>query len=338
MHRCSSSVRVVMAFLFFFLLPAAGRAITITAPQTVEAGRTVTIVITGIPTQVVDARCLLNIDYGDGSEPATNLVECVAAGVPCTATVTHTYRNPGAYVLRAYSSGCTPGILQGDPATRTITVIDLKIQRLDLYFSNRLPKMTVKQYQRDLKAFVDIRYTGAGLLQGQWEIDGRLFTKVNKQLYQGVQKITLQTPLAPPLPTYAVGTHRVSFVITRPGLQIEFPQAIYFVEAESGPATLTIQLLEPFDNQTAVCGPLTLRWKTAGKAYVYLVEFIAADGKEPVFSAYAKESSYTLREELCRSLLSSGRAYRWRVKGISQEGQIIGESETYTLYLTSAEQ
>ena len=337
MRRSFNSIWI-LTLVFCMFIPAAGQAITISAPQTVEAGRPVTIVISATPVVSVDVGCALNIDFGDGSPPDTGVVACTKQGALCSASVSHTYQKAGTYVLRAYSTGCSPGAFQPDPATRSLSVVELKIQRLELYFPNRLPKISVKQYQRDLKAFVDIRYTGAGLLQGQWEIDGRLFTKVNKQLYQGVQKITLQTPLAPPLPTYAVGTHRVSFVITRPGLQIEFPQAIYFVEAESGPATLTIQLLEPFDNQTAVCGPLTLRWKTAGKAYVYLVEFIAADGKEPVFSAYAKESSYTLREELCRSLLSSGRAYRWRVKGISQEGQIIGESETYTLYLTSAEQ
>ena len=188
--------------------------------------------------------------FGDGAPPDTGVVACTKQGALCSASVSHTYQKAGTYVLRAYSTGCSPGAFQPDPATRSLSVVELKIQRLELYFPNRLPKINVKQYQRDLKAFVDIRYTGAGLLQGQWEIDGRLFTKVNKQLYQGVQKVTLQTPLAPPLPTYAVGTHRVSFVITQPGLQIEFPQAIYFVEAETGPSPLTIQLVEPFDNQT----------------------------------------------------------------------------------------
>jgi hypothetical protein len=335
MRRCSSSVQVLLAFAFFILMPADGRAITITAPQTVEAGRAATIVITGIPTRAVDARCFLNIDYGDGSEPSTSLAQCTDAGVPCTATVTHTYRNPGSYVLRAYSSGCIPGILQGDPATRAITVIDLKIQRLDIYLPNRLPKMSVKQYQRDLKAFVDIRYTGAGLLQGQWEIDGRLLSKVNKQLYQGGQKITIQTPLAPALPTHAVGTHRLRFVVTRPELGFDFPQAVYFVETDAGPFDLAIRLTGPPDNMTTVCAPIALRWHTAGKAYVYLVEMIAGEDKDPTLSAYAKETSYTLREDLCRSLLSSGRSYRWRVKGLSQEGQIIGESDEFNLYLTS---
>lgn len=334
MRRYSTSVRV-FAFLFFILMPAAGHAITLSAPQTVEVGRPVTIVITASLGRAADARCFLNIDYGDGSGPSTDLVACSTPGASCTATVTHTYRNPGTYILRGYSSGCAPGVLQGDPVTRSITVIDLKIQRLDLYLSNRQPKMTVKQYQRGVKAFVDIRYTGAGLLQGQWEIDGRLFSKVSRQLYQGRQKVTIQTPLAPALPTHALGTHRVRFVVTRPELGVEFPLAVYFVEADAEQFNLAIQLMGPPDHQTMACAPITLRWHAAGKAYVYLVEMIAAEEKDPTLSAYAKETSYTLREELCRSMLSSGRSYRWRVKGLSQEGQIIGESEEFNFHLIS---
>ena len=89
----------------------------------------------------------------------------------------------------------------------------------------------------------------------------------------------------------------------------------------------------PPDDQTTACAPITLRWHAAGKAYVYLVEMIAAEEKDPTLSAYAKETTYTLREDLCRSLLSSGRTYHWRVKGLSQEGQIIGESEEFSLHL-----
>ena len=102
--------------------------------------------------------------------------------------------------------------------------------------------------------------------------------------------------------------------------------------------TLTIQLIEPPDNQTVACAPMTLHWNATGKVYVYLVEFIEAGSKDPTFSAYAKETSYTLRENLCRSLLTSGRDYRWRVKGLSQEGQIIGESDSFNLHLTSGGQ
>lgn len=328
----------ILALLFSMVVPGLCHAITLTAPQTVEAGQPVTISVSAVATLPSDNSCFLTLDYGDGSPPNKSLVVCDLAGAECARSVTHIYQRPGTYTIRAGNTGCTAGAFQPNSAIRTISVVNLKIQRLDIFLSNRLPKMTVPQYQRDLKAFAVIRYTGAGILQGQWEIDGRVFSRVNKVLYQGAQKITLQTPLAPPLPTYAVGTHRVRFVITRPTPAFEFPQAIYFVESDPLQFNIAIRLAEPPDNKTTTCAPFTLRWDAVGKAYVYLVEFVEANSIDPTFSAYAKETAYTLREELCRSLLSSGRAYRWRVKALSQEGQIIGASEPFNLFLTAGEQ
>jgi hypothetical protein len=330
---------LISGLLFSFIVPGVCHAITLTAaPQTVEVGQPVTITVSAVPALSSATSCYLTLDYGDGSPPNNSLAPCGQAGVQCTSTVTHTYQRAGTYVIRAGNTGCTEGAFQPNTAVRTVRVVNLKIQRLDIFLNNQLPKMTVKQYQRGLKAFAQIRYTGAGVLRGQWEIDGRVFSKVNKQLYQGAQKITIQTPLAPPLPTYAVGTHRVRFVITRPELGIDFPQAIYFVEADPEPFNIPIRLAEPPDNKTTACAPFTLRWQAAGKAYVYLVQFVEANSIDPTFSAYAKETSYTLREEICREMRSSGHAYRWRVKALNQEGHVIGESEPFNLFLVSEEQ
>ena len=330
----------LFTFIFGIFLPGLCHAITITAPQTVQVGQPVSITVSGVPSAVpaVAATCFLTLDYGDGTPSDGSLVGCTVAGATCSRTVTHTYQKPGTYVIRAGNIGCIPGAFQPNSATRAIKVVNLNIQRLDIFLNNHLPKMTVKQYQRDVMAFAQIRYTGAGLLQGQWEIDGRVFAKVHKQLYQGAQKVIIQTPLAPPLPTYAVGTHRIRFVITRPAPAFEFPLAIYFVEAEPEQFNIPIRLVEPANNKTTTCTPFTLRWEATGKAYVYLVEFIAADGIDPTFSAYAKEPAYTLREDLCKSLRSAGRAYHWRVKALSQEGQVIGESTSNELSLVSGEQ
>jgi hypothetical protein len=339
MRRYIHYAQIVTLVLTIFL-PGLCHAITITAPKTVEVGQPVSITVSGVPSAVpaVGATCFLTLDFGDATVRNSSLVGCTVAGETCSQTVTHTYRNPGTYIIRAGNNGCVPGAFQPNSATRTIKVVNLKIQRLDIFLNNRLPKMSVKQYQRDLKAYAEIRYTGAGLLQGQWEIDGRVFSKVHKQLYQGARKVTIQTPLAPPLPTYAVGTHRIKFVITRPEPAFAAPLAIYFVEAEPDRIDVPIRLSEPPDNKSTACIPFTLRWEAAGKAYVYLVEFIAADGIDPVFSAYAKEPAYTLREDLCRSLSSAGHKYRWRVKALSQEGQVIGESTSNNLFLVSGEQ
>ncbi len=334
MKRKYTACWAVMLFLGL-AIPNICHAITLNTSQTVvEAGQPVTITVQGTLNVSPSTGCVIQLSFGD-SRQAVNSPECTNIGVPCGFTTTHTYQNAGTYTLRATASGsCSVGNFNGpDPALKTITVVDLNIQRMDLYFNNRQPKTTVKQYQRDLKAFAEIRYTGSGQLQGQWEIDGRLFFKVRKQLYRGRQKIVVQTPLAPPLPTYAVGSHQVQFVITRPDATMEAPRAIYFVSAEPDPFQAVIRLTAPQDRQSMVCEPTTFRWEAVTGAYVYQVEFVEAGGADPTFSAYAKKNEYTLRKDVCQSLFSTGRSYNWRVKGLNQEGHVIGQSETFRLIL-----
>ena len=324
---------LLLTLLLCIVAPRLGQAITISAPQTVEIGQPVTIVVQGTLNVSPQAGCFIELDFGDGTQPELS-PQCTQAFVPCGFTTTHTYQRAGTYTLRASStSGCIGDVSGIDPANKTISVVDLNIERVDLFFNNRQPKTTVNQYQRDLKAFADIRYTGSGLLQGQWEIDGRLFSKVRKQLYRGRQKITIQTPVAPPLPTHAVGSHQVRFVITRPVGTLETPQAIYFVTADSQKFRPSIRLVAPNNSQSIACEPTTFRWKALAKVYVYFVEFTEAGGSDPSFSAYAKKSEYTLRDDICRSLFSAGRSYQWQVKGLSQEGQIISQSEAFSVQL-----
>lgn len=330
-HNCC--VFLLLTLLICIVAPCPVHAITISAPQTVEVGQAATISVQGTLTAFPTAGCTIQLDFGDGTQPESS-PECTQQFGPCDFTTTHTYQRPGTYTLQANGAGaCIGGFSGVDPVTKTIIVVELSIQRVDLFFNNNQPKTTVSQYERGLKAYATIRYTGSGLLQGQWEIDGRLFSKVRKQLYRGQQKVTIQTPVAPPLPTYAVGSHHVRFVITRPTGALEAPQAIYFVAADPQKFKPTIRLAAPGNNQVLVCAPTTFRWEPLPKVYVYLLEFTESGGSDPAFSAYAKKSEYTLRDEVCRSLFSAGQSYHWQVKGLSQEGQIIGQSEVFNVQL-----
>jgi len=328
---------ILLALITFWGILFSGicHAITITAPASVEVDQPVTITAVGVPTALQTAGCNINIDFGDGSPPVAS-PECTDQ--PCGLSVTHVYDTPGTYTVRAFSTGCSAGAFVPDPAVQTITVVDLRVQRIELYFNNRQPQITVKQNQRDLKAFVDIRYSGSGLLQGFWEIDGRGFSRVQEQLDRNRQLVTLQTPVAPPLPTQAAGSHRVRFVITRPALDIIFPQAIYFVTAERAVWKQVIQLTAPIDRNTIACAPVTFSWESIDKANTYLIEFLEEGADTPTFSAYVKSAEYTLRANACRSVFSPGRTYRWRVKGIDTADQIIGESVELTFFLTSETQ
>lgn len=320
-----------LIFLMGFVFPHLCFAITITAPKSVQVGQPVIVAVQSSAQDNFQG-CAIVLDFGDGTQSFQG-PNCPIGTTNCGFTTSHTYQQAGTYTLAA-SVQCPQSGSSAPLATRTITVVDLSVQRMDLYFNNHQPKINVKQYQRDLKAFAEIRYSGSGLLHGQWEIDGRLFFKVRKQLYRGQQKIVLQTPLAPPLPTYSVGSHHVRFVITQPEGRLDPPRAIYFVTADAAQFQSTIELLSPPDDASLSCDAIVFRWEVNPKAYVYLVEFVGAGGDDPIFSAYAKKNEYTLQGQVCQSLFSVGRTYHWRVKALSQEGQVIDQSKAHGLALT----
>ena len=76
-----------------------------------------------------------------------------------------------------------------DSGTVQITVTteaaaEFKITRLQLYFENKKAETTVMRHQ-PLKAYADISFVGSGLLQGYWEVDGRIISNVKTHLIYG---------------------------------------------------------------------------------------------------------------------------------------------------------
>ena len=106
----------------------------------------------------------------------------------------------------------------------------LKIERMSIYFENDRPEITVKR-NYPLRAYVEIEYSGDGLLIGQWEVDGEFLSNVNMTMASGYKAI-VESPANPQIPTFVSGTHRVKLVITNPSPGFSPPQAIYFVTAD----------------------------------------------------------------------------------------------------------
>lgn len=107
---------------------------------------------------------------------------------------------------------------------------DLKINRINIYFSNDRPEITVKR-NYPLKVYAEIGYTGVGILEGHWEADEEFLTNVIKTISSG-DRLIIESPAIPRIPTFVSGTHRVRFVITNPSLVIKFPFATYFVTTD----------------------------------------------------------------------------------------------------------
>lgn len=219
-------------------------------------------------------------------------------------------------------TGLVQIVLTGEAST------EFGITRLQLYFENRRAEITVKRNQPALKAFVDIRYVGSGLLQGFWEVDGRILQNVNRHLVYG-RSVTIESPDIPSLPTFAAGTHVVRFVITSPTPAIPLPEAIYFVTAEEFRERLAIRLIHPDDRSAVDYSSLAFQWEGRGREVIYLLEFLEEGREKPIFSAYSKRLDYDLPVPVLNSLFSRGKTYLWRVKAFDAENNNTGESPLF---------
>ena len=230
------------------------------------------------------------------------------------------------------------GILTGNVTERTTVnftitaeaAADFAIKRIGLYFENRRAEITVEKDFPNLKAFAEIRYVGSGLLQGFWEVDGRVLSHVNRHL-TFAQSVTLETPGAPPLPTFDTGTHIVRFVITTPATEIPLPSILYFVTPTEFKGPLArIRLKSPEDGTLLDYSTVKFQWEGIDRSALFLTQFFDQPDARPIFSAYTRDSFYSLPEPVLKSIFSSGQKYYWRVKGFDTENSTIGESDVWS--------
>ncbi|MCK5100689.1 MAG: hypothetical protein KAR45_21440, partial [Desulfobacteraceae bacterium] len=271
------------------------------------------------------------IDYGDGTPQQTLAVNArVLPGYSRTPySSTHTYSKAGTYTVRvrttaAPQAGNTPEL--PNPAIMTQQVSGLVINRIQLYFENNRPEITLKRNQKAPELFVKIDFSGKDYLKGYWEIDGKRRAYVFKHLSRG-PSVTFKYPAIPPVPTFNYGTHNVRFVITSPVMNIDFPYAIYFVTSdEKQTEPVVIKLIQPVEEEDVAYKPLTFKWKPERNSSVYLISiFSTAKGKR-IFSAYTRQGEYKLRSDILKTRMRSGEKYIWDVIGFNEEDEITAES------------
>jgi len=198
--------------------------------------------------------------------------------------------------------------------------------RITLYFNNNRPETTVDRNTRNLSAFADIRYSGTGLLEGDWKIDGRVISHISQHVTGNRRTVTIKTPDGSPLPTFAEGTHIVQFILTSPRIAFSLPSIVYFVTPKEAPAE--IKLITPSDNSAVPSDSASavFSWEPMKKPAQYLVGFYAGPAEKPLFSAITKDASYTIPETVLRSVFSPGKKYFWKVTGYEEGSSITGES------------
>lgn len=205
---------------------------------------------------------------------------------------------------------------------------EFNIKRIELYFENKRAEITVER-NYPLKANADIRFVGSGLLQGFWEVDGRILSRVDQHLTFG-RSVTLQTPEIPSLPTFDTGTHIVRFVITNPVTEIPLASILYFVTpTEFKGRPIGIHLISPENDSMLEYSPLKFQWGKINKTTLFLIQYFDNLNKNPIFSAYTREAFYFLPEFALKNIFSTGQKYYWKVMGFDSENNIIGESTVW---------
>jgi hypothetical protein len=81
------------------------------------------------------------------------------------------------------------------------------INRIELFFGNRRAETTDPKLFPNIKSYAEIRYTGSGVLDGFWEVDGRLIRGF--QILTFGLTVTLRTPEIPAMPTFDPGSNIV---------------------------------------------------------------------------------------------------------------------------------
>jgi hypothetical protein len=237
--------------------------------------------------------------------------------------------------VRTFSGGSVSVTAQAEINITTAAAADFNISRLQLYFDNGRAETVVKRNQPSLKVYADVTFTGSGLLEGFWEVDGRVLSYVFRNIVYGDRIFTIETPDIPPIPTFETGTHRVRLVLTSPAKDIPFPEVIYFVTAkEYEGKRLPISLIAPQDISEIDFSPTAFTWEGKDMSVTYLIEFLEEGNEKPVFSAYTKKARYDLPEFVLKNIFSPGMNYFWRVTGFDRGNIKVEESQTFRFNFT----
>jgi hypothetical protein len=102
------------------------------------------------------------------------------------------------------------------------------VTRVELVFPNGRGEITVPLRYPDLRAFGLLRFSGIGVVQGNWKVDGRIMGPVAEPTVYGEDLILS----SPSLPTFEAGQHRLTLELTNPRPTFKIPDLTYFVTNE----------------------------------------------------------------------------------------------------------
>ncbi len=223
----------------------------------------------------------------------------------------------------------TPAICPGNgmnpmPINTTINVTSqmaasLGVNKIKLYFDNKRPIASVSQYEK-LNVYASVGFVGSGYFKAYWEVDGRKVSYVIKNISYAHNEI-FKYPNIPALPTFSEGTHVVKFIITTPKMEIIFPKAVYYVNANINGKLQDVKLLSPIDGKYYLSDEHKIfTWQKNIKDKIFVLEFFESISDKPIFSAIVRDSKYELSNRIIETKFKKGEEYYWQVKGYDEAG------------------
>ncbi len=206
------------------------------------------------------------------------------------------------------------------------------IGRIEIYFSAGRNDILVRKGTQGLKAYADILFNGTGTLRARWLVaepgaripaaaqstarqtfvpdnifrpdDWRILSYVEKTVTFG-DRIVLESPEFPSLPTFITGQHLVRLEIlqdrqTDAQVGIQLPVARYYVEGDRVGFQVTragtpVRLSAPADGaQLAQAPPPTFSWFAVPGSAQYRVEIYEADPRAGAFGGISGDPSVEL--------------------------------------------
>ena len=285
-----------------------------------------------------------------GTNPATGLA------VTQTVTLRETLTLPAAVLSRAFSQGTTRLFytrqFSDSNGTLGITLVlnitgagaaGFNINYLGLRFGDGTLRRLVEPGDT-LQARATLRFSGAGQLQGVWEIADpssasgtpvfRTLRVLRQPLFGG-QSATVDSPS---LPTDRAGLYRLRLRVTQPRLSRDVPVLQYYVRGESDPVVQRIELREPGEDVLLRTGT-AFRWRPVTGASAYRLEIYplaSVDDSEaqgrPLTGMLVSGGRDSLAfSPLAWRRLQVGKQYQWRLIAIDETGRTIGRSHARRL-------
>jgi len=222
---------------------------------------------------------------------------------------------------------------------------DFAVQRMQLVFSNQTG-MTIVDHNEPLQAFLNISYSGLGLLEGQWQIaepgstEGLPIYRILRNESRTLSQLQHTRLTSPTLPTTKPGRYLLRFCLKERNdanrINNVDPYNCSNTSVSAGYEVMpgksrNIESIQIQPAQQSIDSNTIFEWSSVKGAVVYQLQIFKPDGTDNLHFVTGmllpQKPQQTQLSKLVQGKLSAGHQYLWRINALNQYGGIIGQSD-----------